>query len=67
MKTGNLNAYYFPDGGYSTLDDAITPVNSFRTVFNKFFGTEFERLPDRIYASPDVFFDVADIVRGDHN
>jgi hypothetical protein len=72
MKTGILNAYYFPDGDYSALYDDITPVNSFRIVFNKFFGTEFERLPDRIYASPDVFqiyefFDVTDIVRSDRN
>ena len=72
MKTGILNAYYFPDGDYRVLYDAITPVNSFRIVFNKFFGTDFEHLPDRIYASPDVFqiyefFDVTDIVRGDQN
>jgi hypothetical protein len=69
MKTGILNAYYFPDGDYSTLYDDITPVNSFRLVFNKFFGTKFEQLPDRIYASPDVFqiydfFDVTDLIRG---
>ena len=44
-KTGILNAYYFPDGDYRALYDAITPVNSFRVVFNKFFGTNFERLP----------------------
>ena len=70
MKTGILNAYYFPDGDYSALYDEITPVNSFRMVFNKFFGTDFEHLPDRIYASPDElqiyeFFDVTDIVRGE--
>ena len=68
MKTGILNAYYFPDGDYRALYDDITPVNSFRIVFNKFFGTEFEQLPDRIYASPDVFhiyefFDVTSLVR----
>jgi len=68
MKTGILNAYYFPDGDYRMLYGTITPVNSFRIVFNKFFGATFEKLPDRIYASPDVFqiydfFDVTDIVR----
>jgi hypothetical protein len=68
-KTGILNAYYFPDGDYATLYDTITPVNSFRTIFNKYFGAKLERLPDRIYASPDVFqiydfFDVTDLVHG---
>ena len=72
MKTGILNAYYFPDGDYRGLYDTITPVNSFRAVFNKFFATDFERLPDRIYASPDVFeiyefFDVTDFVRANRN
>ena len=67
MKTGILNAYYFPDGDYSALYNGITPVNSFRIVFNKLFGSKFEHLPDRVYASPDVFhiyefFDVTDRV-----
>src|SRR5690606_21828960 len=69
MKSGILNAYYFPDGDYATLYDGITPVNSFRAIFNKYFGAKLEHLPDRIYASPDVFriyefFDVTDVVRG---
>jgi hypothetical protein len=46
----------------------MTPVNTFRIVFNKLFGTEFERLPDRIYAFPDIysiydFYDITDVVR----
>ena len=36
MKTGILNVYYFPDGAYHMLYDTITPVNSFRILFNKF-------------------------------
>ena len=69
MKSGILNAYYFPDGDYAALYAGITPVNSFRTILNKYFGTGLEHLPDRIYASPDVFriydfFDVTDLVHG---
>lgn len=68
MKTGILNAYFFPDGDYSALYPQITPVNSFRTVFNQFFGTDYARLPDRVFAMPTTaqlydFFDVTDIVR----
>jgi hypothetical protein len=44
-----LKAYYFPDdhtGGYPT----ISPVNSFRVIFNKYFGMEWDLLADRSYA-----------------
>lgn len=41
-----LNAYYLPDGGEAGLYRTITPVNSFRVVFNHYFGTELELLPD---------------------
>jgi hypothetical protein len=46
-----LNAYYFPDGDYTSLYPSISPVNSFRAVLNKFFGTEMELLPDNHYFS----------------
>lgn len=70
IKTGILNAYYFPDGDYSGLYHEITPVNTFRSVFNKYFGTRFQRLPDRIYGFPDHikiydFFEITEVVRND--
>jgi hypothetical protein len=69
LKTSILNAYYFSDGDYRDLYQQITPVNTFRILFGKYFHTEFERLPDRIYAFSDNFtiydfFDITDIVRG---
>jgi hypothetical protein len=68
IKTSIQNAYYFPDQDYGDLYDDITPVNSFRILFNKLFGTELELLPDRVYGAPDVFniydfFDVTDVAR----
>lgn len=36
-----LNAYYFPDKNYSALYKSISPVNSFRVIFNQFFGQDF--------------------------
>jgi hypothetical protein len=36
-----LNAYYFPSGGNAELYDHISPVNSFPTLFNYYFGQEF--------------------------
>ena len=37
-----LNAYYLPNGDGVQLYDSITPVNTFRVLFNHYFGTEFE-------------------------
>jgi hypothetical protein len=44
-----LNAYYLPGKDKSVLYEAITPVNTFRTVFNLYFGTSYERLKDVSY------------------
>lgn len=44
-----LNAYYFPDGDYSGLTEDITPVNSFRVIMNKYFGSGLEMLENRYY------------------
>lgn len=53
IKTGILNAFYFPGGDYRALRPDITPVNSFRAVLNTHFGTGFPQLPDRIFAFPN--------------
>lgn len=45
-----LNAYYLPEGR-ENLYPSISPVNSFRVVFNQYFGTDFPLLPDISYAS----------------
>jgi hypothetical protein len=62
-----LNAYYFPGGHYDGLYDSISPVNSFRAVFNTFFGARLPLLPDRSYFStwpePYQFIDVTNTVR----
>jgi hypothetical protein len=67
-KMGILNAFHFPDGDYRDLDQEITSVNTFRIVLDKYFGTKLRRLPDRIYAFPDIsriydFYDITDILR----
>lgn len=42
-----LNAYYFPDRDYSALYPKISPVNTFRVIFNKYFDAKLPLLPDR--------------------
>ncbi|HAJ95038.1 MAG TPA: hypothetical protein DCP02_02280 [Actinobacteria bacterium] len=60
-----LNAYYLPDGGSSFLYDCISPVNTFRLVFNTYFDQDYELLEDRSYYSsywqPYNFYDVTEI------
>lgn len=52
-KLSILNSYHFPDGRYSDLYPTITPVNTFRIIFNRYLGGEFALLPDRSYFSTD--------------
>jgi hypothetical protein len=60
-----LNAYYFPDQDYSLLYPSISPINSFRVLLNKYFGGQFDLLPDRHYYSqwsfPFDFKEVTDL------
>lgn len=69
VKTGILNAYYFPNQDYRLLHDDITPVNSYRILFNTYFGARFPLLRDRVFAFPNdrtlyEFHDVSAKVRG---
>lgn len=41
-----LNAYYFPDGGEKALYPTVTPVNTFRLIFNAYYGGQYPLLPD---------------------
>lgn len=43
---GILNAYYLPDGGSDLLYPTISPVNSFRVIFNYYFGADFPLIED---------------------
>ena len=65
-----MNAYYFPNGDYGLLRPDITPVNSYRVLFDSFFGAGLPMLPDRIYAFPRdaevyEYHDVTAAVRGE--
>jgi hypothetical protein len=49
-STGILNAYYFPSIDYSeNFYPTISPVNSFRLLFNLYFDERMSLLPDDIY------------------
>jgi len=55
-----LNAYYLPSNGNKVLYESITPVNTFRLLFNLYFGENYDLLEDRNYfykftSSPAIF------------
>lgn len=68
QRMGILNAYYLPNNGKDLLYDSITPVNTFRVIFNRYFNTSYDLLEDKIYFSelgrPYKFIDVTDILTG---
>ncbi|MFC1971767.1 hypothetical protein ACFLV0_07620, partial [Chloroflexota bacterium] len=41
-----LNAYYLPSGDKELLYDSISPVNSFRLIFNHYLGADYDLLED---------------------
>jgi len=46
-----LNAYYLP-GQQDRLYPTISPVNSFRVIFDAYFGGKYDMLEDVSYFSP---------------
>jgi hypothetical protein len=49
-----LNAYYLPDGGNGYLYQNVTPVNTFRIIFNTYFDGHYPLLPDKSYYVDDA-------------
>ena len=59
-----LNAYHFPNEGKQFLYESITPVNTFRVIFNTYLNGTYSYVEDKQYFStshePFVFNDVTD-------
>jgi len=53
QKMGILNAVYLPQANKSLLYPSMTPVNTFRIIFNSYFGAQLKMLPDKNY----IFYD----------
>lgn len=58
-KMSILNAYYLPGGGDEGLYPTISPVNTFRVVFNEYFGEQYGLLEDKSFYSTGKIFDLA--------
>ena len=68
QRLSTFNAIYFPDEEHKEIiTDDQTLVNTFRIVFNSYFGSDYEMLEDRIYwglsyKTPFWFKDVTSIL-----
>ena len=49
-----LNAYYVNDQAKKDLYETITPVNTFRIIFNNYFGTSYPLLEDKSYHASNM-------------
>ncbi len=62
QKMGILNAYYLPNGGDKLLYPTISPVNTFRIIFNYYFNQNYQFLKDESFLSnmnqPYIFIPV---------
>ena len=54
VKMPILNSYFLPNGGQRHLYPSISPVNTFRVIFNHYFDTELELMDDVAYRSGDL-------------
>ena len=65
-RLGILNTAYLPNGGEAAFYEGMSPVNTFRAIFNHYFGTSYELLEDRHFlSSPATPYDfVAAMIEG---
>jgi len=57
-RSMTFSAIDFPDGGERGLYESLTPVNTFRLVFNQYFDAALPLLPDQSYRSGTGPFDL---------
>ena len=65
-RMSNLNAIYFPNNNYDEIYDDLTPVNTFRIIFNEFFNENYTLLQDKNFWSesdkPYKYTDITKII-----
>jgi hypothetical protein len=49
VRSAILNAIYYSDQVYDEFYPTMTPVNTFRVVFNHWFGTQYPLLFDKVF------------------
>ena len=72
QRLRNFDAIYFPDENKRIqLNDDRTLVNTFRIVFNSYFGSDYDMLEDKMYwgwnAKPYYFEEMTQHLREKQN
>jgi hypothetical protein len=57
----NLNAYYLPGGGSKLVYPTITPVNTFRIIFNQYFNGNYPILKDTSHWSEEGYYNFMNV------
>jgi len=52
QRFSNINAIYSPDADKDIFYEGMTPVNTFRMIFNEYFDASYVMLEDRMYYHP---------------
>jgi hypothetical protein len=50
-RMGIFNAFYLPGNGEKDIIESLTPVNTFKFIFNKYFGTQYTLLENNYFFS----------------
>jgi len=61
IRYGNFNAYYFPQSNQDLELKTVTPVNTFRLIFNNFFNGEYDYLDERVYTVDGKYSNFTDV------
>jgi hypothetical protein len=62
VKFGIMNAWYVPGGEDLGLYPSMTSINTFPTLFSRYFGLDYPLLPDRVYSAPyERPYDMTDV------
>jgi len=56
-----FSAYYLPGTEENLSDNIITPVNTFRIIFNSYFNTDYDLLENKMYLIDDYNADYVDV------
>tara|TARA_B110001454_G_C12703400_1_gene427555 strand:- start:156 stop:1712 length:1557 start_codon:yes stop_codon:yes gene_type:complete len=56
-----FSAYYLPGTEENLSDNVITPVNTFRIIFNSYFNTDYDLLENKMYLIDDYNADYVDV------
>jgi hypothetical protein len=67
VKYRIMNAFFLPGTGHDGVYPSITPVNTFRLVFDRYFKTGLGLLPDEIWGlkqNPTKFVNLTTLIRG---